>query len=36
LNWIEFAVEQMGVFAISREDIVGHAKAIKAALAKRK
>jgi ribosomal protein L3 glutamine methyltransferase len=36
LNWIEFAVGQMGVFAISREDIVGHAKAIKAALAKRK
>ena len=36
LNWIEFAVGQMGVFAIAREDIVKHAKAIKAASAKRK
>ena len=36
LNWIEFAVGQMGVFAIAREDILKHAKAIKAALAKRK
>ena len=35
-NWIEFAVGQMGVFAIARADIVQHAKAIKAALAKRK
>ncbi|WP_347259979.1 50S ribosomal protein L3 N(5)-glutamine methyltransferase [Rudaea sp.] len=32
LNWIEFEVGQMGVFAIAREDIVAHAKAIKAAL----
>lgn len=36
LNWIEFEVGQMGVFAIAREDIVGQAKAIKAALAKRR
>ena len=36
LNWIEFEVGQMGVFAIAREDIVKHAKAIKAALRKRK
>ena len=36
LNWIEFEVGQMGVFAIAREDIVKHAKAIKAALGKRK
>jgi ribosomal protein L3 glutamine methyltransferase len=36
LNWIEFEVGQMGVFAIARADIVKHAKAIKAALAKRK
>jgi ribosomal protein L3 glutamine methyltransferase len=35
-NWIEFDVGQMGVFAVAREDIVKHAKAIKAALAKRK
>jgi len=35
-NWIEFAVGQMGVFAIARADIVKHAKAIKSALAKRK
>ena len=34
-NWIEFEVGQMGVFAIARADIVKHAKAIKAALAKR-
>ena len=36
LNGIEFEVGQMGVFAIAREDIVKHAKAIKAALRKRK
>jgi ribosomal protein L3 glutamine methyltransferase len=36
LNWIEFAVGQMGVFAIARSDIAKHGKAIKAALAKRK
>ncbi|HET9190126.1 MAG TPA: 50S ribosomal protein L3 N(5)-glutamine methyltransferase [Rudaea sp.] len=36
LNWIEFAVGQMGVFAIARADILKHAKAIRAALAKRK
>src|SRR5262249_47139261 len=35
LNWIEFDVGQMGVFAIAREDIVKHSKAIKAELAKR-
>ena len=35
-NWIEFEVGQMGVFAIAREDIVKHAKAIKAAAGKRK
>ena len=35
-NWIEFEVGQMGVFAVAREDIVKHAKAIEAALAKRK
>ena len=34
-NWIEFAVGQMGVFAIARADIVKQAKAIHAALAKR-
>ena len=34
-NWLEFDVGQMGVFAIAREDVVKHAKAIKAALAKR-
>jgi len=34
-NWLEFEVGQMGVFAIAREDVVKHAKAIKAALAKR-
>ncbi|MDE1885201.1 MAG: 50S ribosomal protein L3 N(5)-glutamine methyltransferase [Xanthomonadaceae bacterium] len=35
LNWIEFEVGQMGVFAIARAEIVKHAKAIRAALAKR-
>jgi ribosomal protein L3 glutamine methyltransferase len=35
LNWIEFDVGQMGVFAIARSDLVKHAKAIKAALAVR-
>jgi ribosomal protein L3 glutamine methyltransferase len=35
LNWIEFEVGQMGVFAIARSDLVGHAKSIRAALAKR-
>jgi ribosomal protein L3 glutamine methyltransferase len=35
LNWIEFEVGQMGVFAIAREDIVGHAKSIRAAASKR-
>jgi ribosomal protein L3 glutamine methyltransferase len=35
LNWIEFEVGQMGVFAIAREDIVKHAKSIRATLAKR-
>ncbi len=35
LTWLEFAVGQMGVFAISREDLVPHADAITAALAKR-
>jgi ribosomal protein L3 glutamine methyltransferase len=34
-NWLEFDVGQMGVFAIAREDVVKHAKAIKTALAKR-
>lgn len=33
--WIEFEVGQMGVFAIAGEDIVAHAKSIKAALKKR-
>ena len=32
LNWIEFEVGQMGVFAIARADLVAHAKAIKAVL----
>ncbi|MGA9333953.1 MAG: 50S ribosomal protein L3 N(5)-glutamine methyltransferase [Rudaea sp.] len=36
LNWIEFEVGQMGVFAIEREDIVKHMKSIRAVLAKRK
>ncbi len=35
LNWIEFEVGQMGVFAIAREDVVKHGKSIRAALAKR-
>ncbi|MGH8042096.1 MAG: 50S ribosomal protein L3 N(5)-glutamine methyltransferase [Rudaea sp.] len=35
LNWIEFEVGQMGVFAIAREDVVKHNKSIRAALAKR-
>jgi len=35
LNWVEFDVGQMGVFAIAREDIVAHAKTIKTALKKR-
>jgi len=35
LNWIEFEVGQMGVFAIAREEIVAHAKAIGAVLKKR-
>ena len=32
LNWIEFEVGQMGVFAIARTDLVAHAKSIKAVL----
>ncbi len=32
LNWIEFDVGQMGVFAIARSDLVEHAKSIKAAV----
>jgi ribosomal protein L3 glutamine methyltransferase len=35
LNWIEFEVGQMGVFAIARSDLIGHAKSIRTALAKR-
>ena len=35
LNWIEFDVGQMGVFAISRKDLAAHAKSIRAVLAKR-
>jgi ribosomal protein L3 glutamine methyltransferase len=35
LDWIEFDVGQMGVFVISRAELVKHAKSIKAALAKR-
>ncbi len=35
LNWIEFEVGQMGVFAIARTDLVKHAPSIKAVLAKR-
>src|SRR5450432_3959063 len=35
LNWIEFEVGQMGVFAIAREDIVKHADSIRAAAGKR-
>ena len=36
LDWIEFDVGQMGVFVIGRDELVKHAKSIKAALAKRK
>jgi ribosomal protein L3 glutamine methyltransferase len=32
LNWIEFEVGQMGVFAIARSDLVAHAKSIRTAL----
>lgn len=32
LNWIEFDVGQMGVFAIARSDLVEHAKSIRAVL----
>ncbi|MDR3388423.1 MAG: 50S ribosomal protein L3 N(5)-glutamine methyltransferase [Rudaea sp.] len=35
LNWIEFEVGQMGVFAIARGDLVNHAKSIDAVLATR-
>ena len=35
LNWIEFQVGQMGVFAIARSDLVAHAKSIRAVLRKR-
>ncbi len=35
LNWIEFEVGQMGVFAIARSDLDQHAKSISAVLAKR-
>ncbi len=35
LNWIEFEVGQMGVFAIARSDLLAHAKSIKAALKRR-
>ena len=35
LEWIEFDVGQMGVFVISRAELVKHAKSIKTALAKR-
>ncbi|MEP6940046.1 MAG: 50S ribosomal protein L3 N(5)-glutamine methyltransferase [Rudaea sp.] len=35
LNWIEFEVGQMGVFAIARADLVAHTKAIRAILKKR-
>ena len=35
LNWIEFEVGQMGVFAIARSDLVKHTKSIDAVLAKR-
>ncbi len=35
MDWIEFDVGQMGVFVISRAELVKHAKSIKAALAKR-
>jgi len=36
LNWIEFDVGQMGVFAIERRDLVEHASSIHAAAAKRR
>ena len=35
LNWIEFEVGQMGVFAIERAELVEHAASIRAALARR-
>lgn len=35
LDWIEFDVGQMGVFVIARDELVKHAKSIKAELAKR-
>jgi ribosomal protein L3 glutamine methyltransferase len=35
LNWIEFEVGQMGVFAIERSDLVEHADSISAAAARR-
>ncbi len=35
LDWIEFDVGQMGVFVISRAELVKHAKSIKSALANR-
>jgi ribosomal protein L3 glutamine methyltransferase len=35
LNWIEFEVGQMGVFAIERSELVEHAKSIRAAAAGR-
>lgn len=35
LDWIEFDVGQMGVFVVSRAELVKHAKSIKASLAKR-
>jgi ribosomal protein L3 glutamine methyltransferase len=36
LNWIEFEVGQMGVFAIARSDLMPHLKSIRAVLAKRR
>ena len=35
LDWIEFDVGQMGVFVIAREELVKHAKSIRAELSKR-
>jgi len=35
LNWIEFEVGQMGVFAIERRDLVAHATSIRSAAAQR-
>jgi len=35
LNWIEFDVGQMGVFVITRDELVKHAKSIRAELTKR-